>query len=168
MLLLPIQRMAAQSALRMQNYSHELSEHMVTDIRQDERGFLWFSTWNGLHRFDGYTFKNYKTYPGEECVMESNRILEIVEVVSTDPPSGMEIVITPYDEPLSALTDGVAKCEKITGLINTQFEDRPPECGLLHKESRSLLFLGILRFEHPITIVLKVFFKNSFLEKDLV
>ena len=70
MLLLPIQRMAAQSALRMQNYSHELSEHMVTDIRQDERGFLWFSTWNGLHRFDGYTFKNYKTYPGEECVME--------------------------------------------------------------------------------------------------
>ena len=78
MLLLPIQRMAAQSALRMQNYSHELSEHMVTDIRQDERGFLWFSTWNGLHRFDGYTFKNYKTYPGEECVMESNRILEIV------------------------------------------------------------------------------------------
>lgn len=75
MLLLPIQRMAAQSALRMQNYSHELSEHMVTDIRQDERGFLWFSTWNGLHRFDGYTFKNYKTYPGEECVMESNRIL---------------------------------------------------------------------------------------------
>ena len=75
LVLLPIQRMEAQSALRMQNYSHELSEHMVTDIRQDERGFLWFSTWNGLHRFDGYTFKNYKTYPGEECVMESNRVL---------------------------------------------------------------------------------------------
>ncbi len=78
MLLLPIQRMAAQSALRVQNYSHELSEHMVTDIDQDARGFLWFSTWNGLHRFDGHTFKNYKTYPGEECVMASNRILEII------------------------------------------------------------------------------------------
>ena len=70
-------RVVAQSQLKMEDYSHRLSEHMVTDIRQDERGFLWFSTWNGLHRFDGYTFKNYKTYPGEECVMTSNRLLMI-------------------------------------------------------------------------------------------
>lgn len=74
---LPLCNLSGQSALRLQNYSHALSEHMVTDIKQDERGFLWFSTWNGLHRFDGHTFKNYKTYPGEACVMASNRILEI-------------------------------------------------------------------------------------------
>lgn len=76
--LTPFFRCSAQSSLRVQNYSHELSEHMVTDIRQDERGFLWLSTWNGLLRFDGYTFRNYKTYPGEECVMASNRVLEII------------------------------------------------------------------------------------------
>ena len=62
-------QVAAQSQLKMEDYSHRLSEHMVTDMRQDERGFLWFSTWNGLHRFDGYTFKNYKTYPGELFVV---------------------------------------------------------------------------------------------------
>lgn len=68
---------SAQSLLSMEDYSNRLSEHMVTDIQQDERGFLYFSTWNGMHRFDGYTFKNYKTYPGEECVMVSNRLLLI-------------------------------------------------------------------------------------------
>lgn len=68
---------SAQSLLSMEDYSNRLSEHMVTDIQQDERGFLYFSTWNGMHRFDGYTFKNYKTYPGEECVMVSNRLLMI-------------------------------------------------------------------------------------------
>lgn len=69
----------AQSQLGMEDYSYRLSEHMVTDICQDARGFLWFATWNGLHRFDGYEFKNYKTYPGEECVMTSNRLLMIRE-----------------------------------------------------------------------------------------
>ena len=37
-----------------------LSQHTVTDILQDEKGFMWFSTWDGLSKFDGYTFTTYR------------------------------------------------------------------------------------------------------------
>lgn len=69
-----VNRISAQSACHVRDFTHELSERMVTDIKQDSRGFLWVSTWNGLHRFDGASFKHYKTYPGDSCVMASNRI----------------------------------------------------------------------------------------------
>lgn len=54
-----------------------LVQRTVTDIMQDARGFIWFSTWNGLNKYDGYTFKNYKSYPGDGCTLTSNRILRI-------------------------------------------------------------------------------------------
>ena len=53
-------------------------QRTVSDIVQDSKGFIWFSTWNGLNRYDGYTFKNYKAYPGDGCTLTSNRILRIV------------------------------------------------------------------------------------------
>src|SRR5215472_4653330 len=36
-----------------------LARNTVYAIVQDARGFLWFSTPDGLSRFDGYTFTNY-------------------------------------------------------------------------------------------------------------
>ncbi len=37
-----------------------LSQISVFSIAQDNSGFLWFGTRDGLDRYDGYTFKNYK------------------------------------------------------------------------------------------------------------
>jgi streptogramin lyase len=37
----------------------------VLDIIQDQTGFLWISTWDGLSRYDGYEFKNYYPVPGD-------------------------------------------------------------------------------------------------------
>ena len=37
-----------------------LSQNTVDCILKDSRGFMWFGTWNGLNRYDGYTFKVYK------------------------------------------------------------------------------------------------------------
>jgi ligand-binding sensor domain-containing protein/signal transduction histidine kinase len=40
--------------------SQGLSQVRVSDIVQDDQGFIWFGTWNGLNRYDGYNFKVFK------------------------------------------------------------------------------------------------------------
>lgn len=55
-----------------------LPQHTVMDILQDQKGFMWFSTWNGLCKFDGYNFTTYKIQDGDSYHMMSNRIDHIV------------------------------------------------------------------------------------------
>ena len=78
-LLFPIM-LCAQPICQIQHFSiyNGLVQRTVTDIVQDSKGFIWFATWNGLNKFDGYTFKNYKAYPGDGCTLTSNRILKII------------------------------------------------------------------------------------------
>jgi signal transduction histidine kinase/ligand-binding sensor domain-containing protein/DNA-binding response OmpR family regulator len=48
------------------NDNNGLSHNSVRHIVQDKKGFLWFGTFSGLNRFDGYQFKNYlSSSPGE-------------------------------------------------------------------------------------------------------
>ena len=37
-----------------------LSENRVWGITQDRRGFLWFTSLDGINRYDGHEFKVYK------------------------------------------------------------------------------------------------------------
>jgi len=37
-----------------------LSVNSVNCILQDTKGYMWFGTWDGLNKFDGYTFTVYK------------------------------------------------------------------------------------------------------------
>ncbi len=69
----------AQPVCQIQDYSlyGGLPQRTVVNIVQDTKGFIWFSTWNGLTKFDGYTFKNYKAYPGDGCTLTSNRLFSI-------------------------------------------------------------------------------------------
>lgn len=61
-----------------------LSQRSVVGIAQDSKGFIWFSTWNGLSRFDGYHFKTYKAHPGDGSRLTSNRIPTIVPTSADD------------------------------------------------------------------------------------
>ncbi len=71
---------AAQSFCQIRHFSvnNGLSQGSVEDIIQDAKGILWLSTWNGLDKFDGYTFKNYKAFPGDGCTLTTNRFHSIV------------------------------------------------------------------------------------------
>jgi len=46
-----------------------LSDNEVYEVTQDKMGFLWFLTFNGLNRYDGYSFKTYEYNP-----LDSNSI----------------------------------------------------------------------------------------------
>jgi signal transduction histidine kinase/ligand-binding sensor domain-containing protein len=50
---------------------HGLSFNEVYSILQDSRGFMWFGTFNGLNRYDGYTFTVYKPIPADSTTMSA-------------------------------------------------------------------------------------------------
>jgi ligand-binding sensor domain-containing protein/signal transduction histidine kinase/DNA-binding response OmpR family regulator len=51
-----------------------LSNNSVECILQDDDGFLWFGTLNGLNRFDGYSFKTFHNDPEDSTTIGSNFI----------------------------------------------------------------------------------------------
>ena len=61
------------------NYSLKdgLSDRAVQDIIQDEEGFLWIATNNGLNRFDGYRFLNFDNNENTEHLIAQSRIHEL-------------------------------------------------------------------------------------------
>ena len=54
-----------------------VSSSHITQLLQDERGFMWFATWNGLCRYDGYEFQTFKPTVGDGCHMTTDRIRNI-------------------------------------------------------------------------------------------
>lgn len=78
---LQLPKLHAQTHCHFKHYSTEdgLPQYTIMDIMQDKEGFMWFATWDGLSKFDGYTFKNFKTIAGDSYYMKSNRIERIYE-----------------------------------------------------------------------------------------
>lgn len=72
---------ASQPICQVKHFSVSdgLAQGVVMDILQDRKGFIWFSTWNGLNKFDGYTFKTYKTSQEDRYGFGTNRMGTIIE-----------------------------------------------------------------------------------------
>ena len=49
------------------------------DILQDHKGFLWLATWNGICKFDGYSFTSYPPSSNSDYHIRNNRIDRILE-----------------------------------------------------------------------------------------
>jgi signal transduction histidine kinase/ligand-binding sensor domain-containing protein/DNA-binding response OmpR family regulator len=59
------------------NTENGLSQNTITGIVKDKYGFMWFGTWSGLCRYDGYRFKIYRYQQGNPKSIINNRILNI-------------------------------------------------------------------------------------------
>ena len=51
-----------------------LSQNTVTSIHQDSLGYLWFSTRNGLSRYDGYDIKVFESKKNDSLTLSGNSI----------------------------------------------------------------------------------------------
>lgn len=72
---------AAPPQTMWESYStfNGLIHNRISDIHTDSEGFVWICTWYGVSRFDGYSFKNYSTTPGDFSPLSHNRFLSVSE-----------------------------------------------------------------------------------------
>ena len=80
-LMLACQTVSAQQLQASRSHfstENGLCSNAISMINQDDLGYMWLATWNGLSRFDGYEFYNYKTGNSSHIKNLHNRILDIV------------------------------------------------------------------------------------------
>ena len=84
----------AQVSIQREHYTTAdgMSDNRTTSILKDKDGFMWFSTWVGISRFDGYKFSIFKSSPGDHSPLSSDRIDEMQE-----DPVGHHFWIKAYD-----------------------------------------------------------------------
>ncbi len=63
------------------SYSIErgLSQNSVISALQDVQGYMWFGTWDGLNRFDGYSFKVYRNNPTDSNSISNNSVVALFQ-----------------------------------------------------------------------------------------
>ena len=66
-----------QASLSHYSADNGLASNTVSDICQDDYGYIWIATWNGMSRFDGYDFYNYATGYRSGIPSLHNRISDI-------------------------------------------------------------------------------------------
>lgn len=78
---------------------------------QDSKGYLWFGTWDGLNKYDGYTFTTYKHSPHDTSSLIQNTIFTIWE--------DADKIIW-----LGTAESGISKFDRFTGMF-TQYKPNP-------------------------------------------
>ena len=71
--------LAANFSFRHYRAEDGLIFNTVRSIIQDRRGFIWLGTEDGLNRFDGYTFKEFRSAKNKENSLGSNYISCLLE-----------------------------------------------------------------------------------------
>ncbi|MBI3195856.1 MAG: hypothetical protein HYZ34_15515, partial [Ignavibacteriae bacterium] len=72
----------AQSAWRHIGVNDGLAQGFVNAMLQDSRGFMWFGTSDGLSRYDGYSFKNYRNDPTDTTTISTGIVSALHECKS--------------------------------------------------------------------------------------
>ena len=106
---------AGRVVVRSYDTSDGLSHIHVRDILQDSQGYMWFATWTGVDRFDGYEFLHFRTYPGDEVRLDNNRIERLAQS-----PDGRILVMT-YTRRIYALDPATGAFSMASAVDSTAF-----------------------------------------------
>src|SRR5674536_335734 len=94
---------AQEKKIRFQYITSDngLTHNMVDCMLLDSKGVMWFGTWNGLNRFDGYNFTFYKRDSRNPGSLSGNFIYDLAEDkegniwVGTE--NGLNVYLYQYD-----------------------------------------------------------------------
>ena len=71
-----------------------LPQNYVRSVIQDSRGFMWFTTFDGIVRYDGYSFKTYRRYDNG---LDTGLMLYVTEDAAGNLWVGTEMGLYCYD-----------------------------------------------------------------------
>lgn len=74
LILFPFILSAQPTGLKHITINDGLSQNYIYSILQDQKGFLWFGTKDGLNRYDGYTFKIYRKDNADPLSLTDNTV----------------------------------------------------------------------------------------------
>ena len=77
-----------------------LSNQNARTIIEDSRGFIWVGTWDGLNRFDGYSFKTYRNNPEDIYSISDNSVESMLETSKGEIWIGTDNGVNRYDKKL--------------------------------------------------------------------
>ena len=104
-----------------------LSSNIVTCIAQDDEGFIWIGTGDGLNRFDGYRVKNFFHSPGNKNSLVNNAVYRII------PDGRNNLWIT--------TREGLSFYHKQTGMFRN-FRHNPADTSSLDDDQYTTLYVG--------------------------
>ena len=87
------------------NNNDGLSQNTVNVILQDDKGFIWFGTKDGLNRYDGTSFKVFKHSPFSNAGLKSNSIRCMVEDTANRLWIGTDSGLSVYNPEKESFTD---------------------------------------------------------------
>jgi len=138
---------AANYPIKYLGIENGLSNNAVVNIYQDNKGFMWFGTYDGLNRYDGYRFKIYRNKIGDSTSLIDNGIWTIEQ----DGTHRLWIggrkgvcVLNPINDKFSVVNyipAGAAKAEKLGGNIHVIRSDKA-NIILIGTESNGLVVFG--------------------------
>ena len=108
-----------------------LSQTRVTQIVQDDQGFIWVASEYGLNRYDGYKFKVFKHEPGRPNSLGGVYIYSHSKIILACSGSGVREALPVLDERAA-----LQFCHGLSQLLLGVHDDRTvPRHRLLTKES---------------------------------
>lgn len=74
-----------------------LSQNAVLAIAQDQQGYMWFGTSNGLNRYDGYRFTVFQSRTNDSTTLKGNTVLTILALKNQQVWVGSSTGLSVYD-----------------------------------------------------------------------
>ncbi len=99
-----------------------LSSNLVNKIYKDSRGFMWFGTWNGLDRYDGYRITEYRHDNSDPESISANAIFSIAEDSEGNIWVGTNYGISRYNREAGTFTTFLHDPED-SGSISSDYTD---------------------------------------------
>ena len=127
-LVLGIHNTASPEPVSYLGIEQGLSNNTVTTIYKDRFGFMWFGTLDGLNRFDGYSFQQFRNKSGDLTSLPNDRITVLNEDNTGNLWVGTEKGIDILDN----------KTLRFSTILYTPYGDRSCKPQLYDKEAKDI------------------------------